>query len=169
MSAYTVQAAVAVYCYATVTVEADSVEDACRGAIDEANAGQRWKASDRFGNAFIAAIGEGADACPWSGPVSALPVPDDFSERGAPPLITITGPAPSGGIDVLRGTVRVRFQDPAATVTTELSDPPPPPGNKPVVTVTRQDNGTPGIDVRGGRAIVRVEGWNGVGGAGETG
>ena len=169
MSAYTVQAAVAVYCYATVTVEADSIEDACRGAIDEANAGQRWKASDRFGNAFVAAIGEGADACPWSGPVSALPVPDDFSERGAPPLITITGPAPSGGIDVLRGTVRVRFQDPAATVTTELSDPPPPPGNKPVVTVTRQDNGTPGINVRGGRAIVRVKGWNGVGGAGETG
>ena len=58
MSAYTVQAAVAVYCYATVTVEADSIEDACRGAIDEANAGQRWKASDRFGNAFTAAIGE---------------------------------------------------------------------------------------------------------------
>ena len=54
-------------------------------------------------------------------------------------------------------------------MTTELSDPPPPPGNKPVVTVTRQDNGTPGIEVRGGRAIVRVEGWNGVGGAGGTG
>ena len=82
---------------------------------------------------------------------------------------TITGPAPSGGIDVLRGTVRVRFQDPAATVTTELSDPPPPPGNKPVVTVTRQDNGTPSIEIRGGRAIVRVEGWNGVGGAQGTG
>ena len=112
MSAYTVQAGFAVYCYATVTVEADSIEDACRAAIEEADAGERWKASDHVGNAFIAAIGEGADACPWSGPVSALPVPDDFSERGAPPLITITGPAPSGGIDVLRGTVRVRFQDP---------------------------------------------------------
>ena len=138
-------------------------------AIEEADAGERWKASDHVGNAFIAAIGEGADACPWSGPVSALPIPDDFSERGAPPLITTTGPAPSGGIDVLRGTVRVRFQDPAATVTTELSDPPPPPGNKPVVTVTRQDDGTPGIEIRGGRAIVRVEGWNGVGGAQGTG
>ena len=78
MSAYTVQAGFAVYCYATVTVEANSIEDACRAAIEEASADERWKASDHVGNAFIAAIGEGADACPWSGPVSALPVPDDF-------------------------------------------------------------------------------------------
>ena len=169
MSAYTVQAGFAVYCYATVTVEANSIEDACRAAIEEASADERWKASDHVGNAFIAAIGESADACPWSGPVSALPVPDDFSERGAPPLITITGSAPSGGIDVLRGTVRVRFADSAGTVTTEISDPPPPPGNKPVVTVTRRAEGPPDISVRGGRAIVRVEGWNGVSGAEETG
>ena len=110
--------------------------------------------------AFIAAIGEGADGCPWSGPAAALPVPDDFSERGAPPLITITGPAPSGGIDVLRGTVRIRFQDPAATVTTELSDPPPPPGNKPFVTIERGPGGTPHVTVAGGKANVRLVGWD---------
>ena len=58
-----------------------------------------------------------------------------------------------------RGTVRFRFVDTAATVTTELSDPPPPPQNKPVVTVKRRPDGAPDIMVQGGKAIVRVEGW----------
>ena len=165
MTRYTVQAGCAVYVYATVSVEADSIEDACRAAFREADATERWKASDHVGDPFVAAIGEGADACPRSGPVSALPVPDQFSERGAPPLITLTGPAPSGGIDVLRGTVRIRFAEVAGTVTAELSDPPPPPGNKPVVTVKRGNNGAPDIEIRGGKAIVRLEGWEGHDGA----
>ena len=159
MTRYTVQAGYAVYVYATVSVEADSIEDACRAAIQEADATERWKASDHVGDAFVAAIGEGADACPWSGPVSALPVPDRFSERGTPPLITVIGPGPSGGIDVAGGTVRVRFVEDAGTVTTEISDPPPP-GNKPLVTVRRRADGAPDTEVRGGKAIVRVEGWD---------
>ncbi len=58
-----------------------------------------------------------------------------------------------------RGTVRFRFVNAAATVITELSDPPPAPQNKPVVTVKRRPDGAPDIMVQGGKAIVRVEGW----------
>ena len=62
------------------------------------------------------------------------------------------------------GTVRIRFEDEAGagTVTTEVSDPPPPPANKPVVTIRRDANGAPAVDVRGGKAVVRVEGWEGI-------
>ena len=169
MTRYTVQAGYAVYVYATVSVEADSIEDACRAAIQEADASERWKASDHVGDPFVAAIDEGADICPWSGPVSALPVPDRFSERGAPPLITVIGPGPSGGIDVAGGTVRVRFVEDTGTVTTEITDPPPPPGNKPLVTVRRRADGAPDITIRGGKAIVRLEGWEGHDGAAQSG
>jgi len=160
MSAYTVQAAVAVYCYATVTVEADSIEHACHSAIDKANAGQLLQASDRFGNPFVAAIGKGADTGPRSGPVSVLPVPDDFTEHGPTPLITLGPDCPRGSLEVTRGTVRVRFTDPAATVTTEVSDTPPPPRNKPLVIVRPRPDRAPDVQVRGGKAIVRVEGWD---------
>ena len=91
----------------------------------------------------------------------SLPVPARFTERGEPPVVTLTGPRPPGGVEVTGGTVRVRFVDPAATVTTEVSDPPPPPGNKPVVIVRRRPDGAPDIEVAGGKAIVRVQGWEG--------
>ena len=76
----------------------------------------------------------GWDADPWDDDAS-LPVPEKFTESGAPPLVTLTGPRPPGGVEVTGGTVRIRFQDNAGTVTTEVSDPPPPPTNKPMVTV----------------------------------
>ena len=55
--------------------------------------------------------------------------------------------------------MRVRFVDPAATVTTEVSDTPPPPKNQPVVIVTPRGDGAPDIFVSRSKAIVRVEGW----------
>ena len=112
------------------------------------------------GEPFVWAICEGADSDPWNGPVSALPIPDKFAERGAPPVVTLTGPRPPGRIDVTGGTVRFRFVEDAGTVTTEISDPPPPPGNKPLVTVRRRADGAPDTEVRGGKAIIRVEGWD---------
>ena len=72
----------------------------------------------------------------------------------------MTGARPPGGIEISGGTVRIRFVDNAATVTTELSDPPLPPGNKPPVTVSRRADGAPDIEIRGGKALVRVEGWS---------
>ena len=65
--------------------------------------------------------------------------------------------------------MRVRFVEDAGTVTTEISDPPPPPGNKPLVTVRRRADGAPDTEVRGGKAIVRLEGWQGHDGAAQPG
>ena len=169
MTKYTVQAGYATFLSATVSVEAETLEEACEAAISEADEGECWKTIDHVGDPFVWAICEGADGDPWSGPVSALPIPDNFSERGAPPLITVIGPGPSGGIDVAGGTVRVRFVEDAGTVTTEISDPPPPPGNKPLVTVRRRADGAPDTEVRGGKAIVRLEGWQGHDGAAQPG
>ena len=162
MTWYSVQAGYAAYHYAIVSVEAGSIEDACCAAIEQADAAESWKSSDHVGDAFVAAVCEGADAMPWSGPVSALPVPDELSEHGPPPLVTLTGPRPPGGVEVTGGTVRLRFVDDAATVTAEASDPPPPPGNKPVVIVRPRPDGAPDVEIRGGKAIVRVQGWEGV-------
>ena len=103
----------------------------------------------------------GRDEDPWDDDKS-LPVPARFTEQGEPPLVTLTGPRPPGGLEVTGGTVRIRFVDAAATVTTEVSDPPPPPGSKPMVIVRRRPDGAPDIELRGGNALVRVEGWEGI-------
>ena len=163
MTRYTVQAAYATFLSATVSVDAETLHEACESAISAVDESESWKTIDHVGDPFVWAIDEGEDVDPWNGPVSALPVPDKFAEHGPPPVVTLSGARPPGGIEVTGGTVRIRFEGNAGTVTTEVSDPPPPPGNKPVVAVRRQDDGTPGIEVRGGRAIVRVEGWNGAG------
>ena len=158
MTSYSVQCQYAAYHYALVSVEADTIEDACQAAIDQADSGERWRSSDHVGDAYIAAICEGADLDPWNGPVSDLPIPDKFAERGELPVVTLTGPRPPGGVQVSGGIVRVRFVDDAATVTTEVCDPPPP-GNKPLVTVKRRADGAPEILVQGGKVRLRVDGW----------
>ena len=160
MTRYTVQAAYPTFLTATVSVEADNLDEACKAAIREADASERWKTIDHVGDPFVWAIDEGENVDPWNGPVSALPVPDRFAEHGAPPVVTLTGPRPPGGVEVSGGTVRIRFVEDAATVTTEVSDPPPPPGNKPLIVVTPRADGAPHVQIRGGRAQVRIEGWN---------
>ena len=115
---------------------------------------------DHCGPTHVDTYCVGRDEDPWDGNTS-LPVPARFSEKGEPPVVTLTGPRPPGGVEVKGGTVRIRFADRAATVTTEVCDPPPPPGNKPVVIVRRRPDGAPHIEVRGGKALVCVEGWEG--------
>ena len=160
MTWFTVQAAYAGYFANIVTVEADTLEEALEKAIEKANDDPGWKSVDHCGATFVDSFCEGADADPWDRDTK-LPVPPQFTEKGEPPLVTLTGPRPPGGIEVAGGTVRIRFVDEtgAGTVTTEVSDPPPPPANKPVVTVSRGSNGAPQVDVRGGKAVVRLEGW----------
>ena len=160
MTAYTVQCGFASYHANTVTVEAETIEEALQKAIEKANDDPCWKSLDDCGPTHVHAFCEGVDADPWDREKS-LPVPARFTERGEPPLVTLTGPRPPGGVEVSGGTVRIRLVDRAATVTTEVSDPPPPPGNKPVVIVRRRPDGAPDIEVRGGKALVRVEGWEG--------
>ena len=159
MSCYTVQLAYPAYFTAIVAVDADSLDEACRQAVTRADSDDAWKSSDHVGDVHVSAICESAGARPWATDATRLPVPDEFREEGTPPLVTLDPNCPHGTLEVTRGTVRFRFVDTAATVTTELSDPPPPPQNKPVVTVKRRPDGAPDIMVQGGKAIVRLEGW----------
>ena len=158
---FTVQCGFAAYHANTVSVEAETLEEALEKAIEVANDDPNWKSVDHCTSTFVDAYCMGRDEDPWDGDKS-LPVPARFTEKGEPPVVTLTGPRPPGGVEVTGGTVRVRFVDPAATVTTQVSDPPPPPGNKPLVTVQPRPDGAPDIEVRGGKAIVRVEGWEGI-------
>jgi len=161
MTWFTVQTTYAGYYGNIVSVEADTIEEALEKAIEAANQDPNWKSVDHCGPTFIDSCCMGRDADPWDRDAN-LPVPARFTEKGEPPLVTLTGPRPPGGVEVTGGTVRIRFADRAATVTTEVSDPPPPPGNKPVVIVRRRPDGAPDIEVRGGKALVRVEGWEGI-------
>ena len=94
------------------------------------------------------------DADPWGD--TAIPIPDRFTEKGEPPVVTLTGLRPPGGIEVAGGTVRIRIIEHASTVTTEVTGPPAPPGNKPLVTVARRADGAPDVAVSGGRARVVI-------------
>ena len=144
------------YWGATVTVEAETLEEAIPAAIRLADDNERWKDTGHASDAYALAACKGAGGDPWDGPVSALPIPDRFTERGAPPVVTLAGPGRPGSIEVSGGTVRLRFVDDAGTVTTEVADPPPPPGNKPLVTVSLDARGKPHVQVRHGRARVRI-------------
>ena len=161
MTWYTVQCGYAGFFANTVSVQADTPEEALEKAIEAANDDPNWKSLDHCGPTHVDAYCMGRDEDPWDDDKS-LPVPARFTERGEPPVVTLTGPRPPGGLEVTGGTVRIRFDDDAATVTTEVSDPPPPPGSKPVVIVRRRPDGAPDIEVRGGNALVRVEGWEGI-------
>ena len=161
MTWYMVQACYPAYHANTVSVEAETLDEALEKAIEAANDDPNWKSLDHCGPTHVDACCIGRDEDPWDDDKS-LPVPARFSERGEPPVVTLTGLRPPGGVEVTGGTVRIRFVDDAATVTTEVSDPPPPPGSKPVVIVRRGTDGSPDIEVRGGKAIVRVQGWEGI-------
>ena len=161
MTWFTVQATYAGYFANTVSVEADTLEEALDNAIEAANQDPNWKSVDHCGATFVDTCCIGRDEDPWDSDKS-LPVPARFTEKGEPPIVTLTGPRPPGGVEVTGGAVRIRFLDRAATDTTEVSDPPPPPVSKPVVIVRRRPDGAPDIEVRGAKALVRVEGWEGV-------
>ena len=154
--AWTVQLAYAAYFGATVTVEAETLEDAIPAAIRCADDNERWKDTDHVTDPFCVAACQGAGGDPWNAETS-IPIPDRFTERGEPPIVMVTDPAkPGGGIEVVRGRVLLRFRDDAGTVTAEVSDPPHPPANKPHVTVSLDARGRPHAEVRHGRAIVHI-------------
>ena len=144
MNHYTVCCGYASHYHNTVTVEADSLDEALEKAIEQAGDDPHWKSADYCGSTFVDAIAEGEEADPWGD--TAIPVPDHFTEKGEPPVVTLTGLRPPGGIDVTGGTVRIRFIEDAGTVTTEVTDPPAPPDNKPLVTVRPQNRWRSGCD-----------------------
>ena len=122
----------------------DTLDEALEKAIEQAGDDPHWKSADYCGSTFVDAIAEGEEADPWGD--TAIPIPDRFTQNGEPP----------GGIEVAGGTVRIRFIEHAGTVTTEVTDPPAPPGNKPLVTVRRRADGAPDVTVSGGRARVLI-------------
>ena len=154
MTRYTVCCGYASHYRNTVSVEADTLDEALEKAIEQAGDDPYWKPSDQASQTFVEALAAGMNTDPWGD--TAIPVPDRFMEKGEPPVVTLTGLRPPGGIEVAGGTVRVRFVEHAGTVTTEAADPPAPPGNKPLVTVRRRADGAPDVAVSGGRARVLI-------------
>ena len=154
MTHYTVCCCYASHYHNTVTVEADSLDEALEKAIEQTGDDPHWKSVDQASQTFVEALAEGMDADPWGD--TALPVPDRFTEKGEPPVVTLTGLRPPGGIEVTGGTVRIRFIEDDSTITTEVTDPPTPPGNKPLVTIGRRADGAPDVTVSGGRARVLI-------------
>ena len=139
----------------TVTIMADTLEEALEKALEAANEDpDGWRSTDHVTDSFIDAVCQGADCDPWG--ESALPVPDRFTERGEPPVVMLTGPVPPGAVEVSGGRVLVRFRAGAGTVTSELCDPPHPPGNKPLVTVSVGPDGKPLVKVEAGKAGIRI-------------
>jgi hypothetical protein len=112
MPFFTVQCSFASYDAKTVVVEAETVEAALDRAIAAANEGDGWFSLDVCGDTFVDAVAEGQDADPWTDFASSLPVPARFTERGEPPLVTVTV---SGGVaqDVCieGGKARVHIRD----------------------------------------------------------
>jgi hypothetical protein len=112
MKTYTVQCGDARYYANTVVVEAENLEEALEKAIEQANDDPHWKSLDHCSPTFIDAVAEGADADPWDGCRSAIPIPDRFTEQGEPPTVTAVM---EGGIvqdvTVAGGKVRVLVKD----------------------------------------------------------
>ena len=131
MAHYTVCCGYASHYHNAVTVEADTLDAALEKAIEQAGDDPHWKSIDQANRTFVEALAEGMDADPWGD--TAIPVPDRFtgepanatgsSERanGEPPVVTLTGLHPPGGIEVAGGTVRIRFVEDDGTVTTEVT------------------------------------------------
>ena len=151
MPHFTVVCSYADYLTATVTVEAETLEQAFEAAIDKADATEAWDKSDHSGDPFIAAYAEGEDPDPWGD--EALPVPGRFTEAGEPPLVVVTGPAPAGGIRVAEGQARIRYVRDAGTFTAILYDQPAHHG-QPLVSVVRRADGAPHVTVVGGKVRV---------------
>ena len=154
---FTVQCSYVAHHANTVTIMADTLEEALEKAIEAANEDpDGWRSTDHVSDTVIDAVCQGADRDPWG--EGALPVPDRFTERGEPPVVTLTGPVPPGAVEVSGGRVLVRIATEAGTVTSEVIDPPHLPGNKPLVTVSVGPDGKPLVKVEGGMARIRILG-----------
>ena len=92
MNHYTVCCGYASHYHNTVTVEADTLDEALEKAIEQAGDDPHWKSADYCGSTFVDAIAEGEEADPWGD--TAIPVPDHFTVKGEPPVVTLTGLRP---------------------------------------------------------------------------
>ena len=79
MKIYTVQAGHTAHYATTLTVEAETLEDALDAAIIRANDEPYWQATCDCGDTFIDAVAEGKHAGAWG--KDSLSVPERFTER----------------------------------------------------------------------------------------
>ena len=86
---WTVQCGYTAHFVNTVTVEAETLEEALEKAIETANADDAWRSTGRLSRTFVDAVCEGADPRDTD---AACPVPERFTERGEPPVVTLTDP-----------------------------------------------------------------------------
>ena len=145
---------------ANVTVEADNATDACRRAIDKADAMEAWKNTDHASDSYVDEIVASEHPNPADRDCTLVPIPEDYTRDGPPPTVTLYGERPPGTVEVAGGTVRLRLLHPRFALTNELADPAPPPSAKPIVTITRRPDGTPDISVTGGTVHLHVNGWD---------
>ena len=75
----------------TLIVEAETLEEALEKAIEAANADDAWRSTGHGSGIFVDAVCEGVHTDPGD-PEAAWPVPDRFTERGEPPVLTLTDP-----------------------------------------------------------------------------
>ena len=92
MTWYTVQASYPAYYANTVSVEAETLEEALEKAIEAANDDPNWKSLDHCGPTHVDAYCMGRDEDPWDDDKS-LPVPARFTERASRRWSPSPGPA----------------------------------------------------------------------------
>lgn len=89
MTVWTVECGCAVYDYARVTVEADTLDKALAKAVEAAGDSSEWTSRDQCGPIHVDAAAQGADVEPWRDFRSVLPIPARFTEQGEPPLVVV--------------------------------------------------------------------------------
>ena len=119
---FTVQCCYNAACSNTVTVEAGTLEEALGKAVVAVNEdAEGWRSTDHCSDTYVDAVREGVGD-PWG--EGSFRVPDRLSEQGEPPVVTLTGPVPSGAVEVTGGRALVRIVQDRATFVSEVRDPP---------------------------------------------
>ena len=112
MIRYTVQCGYAAYYERTQTVEAETLDDALKMAIAEANAHDDWAASDVCGNTFVDAVAKGDDVDLWGDDIAQLTIPARFTEKGeGPRVIVIVSGGVVRNVAIDGGYARVEIRD----------------------------------------------------------
>ena len=153
---WTVQCAYNAHWANTVTVEAESLDEALSKALGDVNTDMDgWKSTDHVSETYVDAVAEGADSDPW-GP-TAVSVPAEYTERGPLPVVTIhDAGTPQETTEVTRGQVLFRFKTPHGDITARRPAPPPTPDARPTVIIRRRPDGAPDVEVTNGDARIRI-------------
>ena len=153
---WTVQCAYHAHWANTVSIEADTLEEALGKAIEAVNQDMDgWKSTDHVSDTYVDAAAEGADCDPWG--QTSVSIPGEYSEHGPLPVITIhDAGTPQESMEVTRGQVLFRFKTPHGDINAKRPGSLPPPDNRPTVIIRRRPDGAPDIEVVDGDARIRI-------------